>query len=204
MPNKNNPTVILASQSKQRRILMETLSIPFEVMPADIDEKAITHSNPVTRAELIAQAKAQVIAQQWKQRSEQTGDAVIVAADTFCFMNDELFEKPVNKADAIRMISELSGNISVAVTGFCLISTRENTVIVDSVQTKMKMRNLAADEIARYVEQNEVTQWSGGFSPAYHEGMALFESIDGSLTSFSHGFPMEVVVPALRKAGVSV
>lgn len=204
MQKKSNPIVILASQSKQRRILMETLGIPFEVIPADIDEKAITHSDPVIRAELIATAKAQVIAQQWKQKSENTGDAVIIAADTFCFMDSELFEKPTDKADAVRMISELSGKISVAVTGFCLISTRSNTQIVDSVRTNMKMRNLAADEIARYVEQNEVTQWSGGFSPAYHEGMALFESIDGSLTSFSHGFPMEVVVPALREAGVSV
>lgn len=204
MQKKNTPTVILASQSKQRRLLMETLGIPFEVMPADIDEKAITHADPVTRAELIAQAKAKTIAEQLKQKTNKAEPTIIIAADTFCFMDGALFEKPTDKADAIRMITELSGKTSIAVTGFCLINMVEDTQMVTSVQTSMKMRSLSLQEIEQYVEQNEVTQWSGGFSPAYHEGMALFESIDGSLTSFSHGFPMEVVVPALRAAGVEI
>lgn len=209
MRTTGQPRVILASQSRQRKILMETLGIPFEVRPADIDEKAITHDDPVVRAQLIAQAKAQKIVGQVTQTHESgTSKAVtktvVIAADTFCFMDKALFEKPVDKAEAIRMLTALSGKISVAVTGVCVINTHTNTQFVESVQTKMSFRDLSVVEIAAYVERNTVTEWSGGFSPAYHEGMALFKSIDGSLTSFSHGFPMEVVVPALREAGVNI
>ena len=196
------PTIILASQSKQRKLLMDTLGIPFEVLPADIDEKAIQHADPIIRAELIAQAKAQEIARTWSEKSDTP--AVIIAADTFCFMDGEFFEKPVDAADAIRMITALSGKTSTAVTGFCMIQTETGVEKLTSVQTSMSVRELSSFEISRYVETNEVTQWSGGFSPAYHEGMALFDSISGSLTSFSHGFPMEIVVPSLRKAGIEI
>lgn len=196
-------TIILASQSKQRRILMETLGIPFEVMPADIDEQAIVHKNPVTRAKLIAQAKAHEIELQWNATNPGK-PAVIIAADTYCFMGSELFEKPVDKDDAVRMITALSGNTSIAVTGYCLIQTNTHQTILDSVETEMTVRPLSDDEITHYVKNNQVTQWSGGFSPAYHAGMALFENVSGSLTSFSHGFPMEKIVPALRQLGVEL
>lgn len=196
-------TIILASQSKQRKILMETLGIPFEIMPADIDEQAIVHENPVTRAKLIAQAKAHEIESQWRTAHPEE-PAVIIAADTYCFMGTELFEKPVDKDDAIRMITALSGKTSTAVTGFCLLETATHQTVLDTVETKMTVRSLSDEEIEYYVKHNEVTQWSGGFSPAYHAGMALFESVSGSLTSFSHGFPMEKIVPALRELGVEL
>ena len=53
------PKIILASQSPQRKLLMQALGIPFEVMPADIDEKGIIESDQKLRAKLIAKAKAE-------------------------------------------------------------------------------------------------------------------------------------------------
>ena len=159
-----NKKIILASQSVQRRILMETLGIPFEVMPADIDEKSIVHKDAKVRAQLVARAKATTTAQQFKEINPNQ-DAVIIAADTFGFLNDQQFEKPATKAEAITMLTQLSSTTSVAITGFCVIDTEAQTEETEVVVTKMQFRPLTSKEIERYVSENEVTSWSGGFSP---------------------------------------
>lgn len=47
-----------------------------------------------------------------------------------------------------------------------------------------------------------MTTWSVGFSPAYPAGAALIEKVDGSLTGFTHGLPMELVADCLQKSQV--
>lgn len=198
------PVVILASGSQQRKLLMDSLGIEYQIRPANIDEQAIQNQDASVRAQLVAREKAREIARQWQLQYGNEKPAVIIAADTFGYMDGKMFEKPVDKGEAFRMMSELAGNIAVAITGVCILTTANGEEKIESVETTMKIRELSTTEIERYVSQNEVTKWSGGFSPAYHHGAALFESIDGSLTSFTHGFPMEVIVPALREAGVEL
>lgn len=198
------PIVILASGSRQRKLLMDTLGIEYLIQPAEIDEKAIQDEDASVRAQLVAREKAREVARQWQHQYGNEKPAVIIAADTFGYMDGKMFEKPVDKDEARRMMSELAGNIAVAITGVCILTTASGDERVESVQTTMKIRDLSEKEIEKYISENSVTEWSGGFSPAYHHGAALFDSIDGSLTSFTHGFPMEVVVPALREAGVDV
>jgi len=193
--------IILASQSAQRRLLMETLGVDFEVMPADIDEKAITHKSAEMRAQLVAQAKAVKIEAEFKKQYPNQ-DAVIIAADTFGYLNGKQFEKPATKEEAAVMLKELTLESSVTITGFCVIDTKSKTNEITAVTNTLKFRPLSEKEIQHYVQNNDVTSWSGGFSPAYHNGAALIDSIEGSLTSFTHGLPMELVIPALQKAGI--
>ena len=54
--------IILASGSKQRKIMMDALGISYIVIPADIDEKVIRDENLMLRAEKIARAKAEEVA----------------------------------------------------------------------------------------------------------------------------------------------
>ena len=83
-----NRRIILASQSKQRLKLLEVaLPSPIEVLPANLDEQAVPFSNQYDKAEKIALAKAQKIA-----KKEQ--DAIIIAADTFCYLQNRILEKP--------------------------------------------------------------------------------------------------------------
>ena len=195
--------LILASQSVQRRLLLETIGIPFEVLPADIDEKAIIHDDPRQRAVLVATAKANTVYERLSDGDVGT-QYLIIAADTFGFKDGVFFEKPKDKAEAKRMLASLCEGPSVAITGFCSIDTQTGSTSSKWVETTMHFRPLSESEIEQYVSSNEVTMWSGGFSPAYHPGAALIERIEGSLTSFSHGLPMELVVPALREAGISL
>lgn len=190
------PQVILASKSKQRLLLMQTLGIDFEVIPAEIDEKVISGKTVEEKASSIALAKALKVQENHKQ-------AIIIASDTFTYFNDKVFEKPEDLEEAREMLNALSGQKIIAYTGFAYLEPQKTPVATTAVTTAY-FRDLTSAEIDRYINSNPVLTWAGGYSAAYSEGAALIGSIEGSLTGFTHGFPMEELVPRLRESGVLV
>mgnify|MGYP001562034266 FL=1 len=198
--------IILASASLQRKNLFEALNLPFEVIAADIDEHAIRDPDPKKQALLIARAKAERVA------AREQG--IIIAADTFGVYQNKILEKPRDKEEAAAMLHALSGNTAMAYTGFCYLdprasggagADREHGINETALaETEFTVRELTTDEIARYVEIFPVTAWSAAFSPAYPYGMTLIASIRGSFTGFTHGLPMELLIPLLRRSGIAV
>lgn len=187
--------IILASQSPQRKLLMLALGIDFEAIPADIDEQAIIDEDQGERARKIAQAKAEEVL-------KENHDAIIFAADTYTVVDGKAYEKPVDKADAMRMLKEQSGKTGHCYSGFTYID-KENSIEASTVAiTEIVFRKLLDVEIEKYVEENPVTTWSAAFSPAYPAGINLVESCNGSLSSLTHGLPMEMLMPLLEKSGV--
>ncbi|MDH5532974.1 MAG: Maf family protein [Candidatus Pacebacteria bacterium] len=189
--------IILASGSKQRRLLFETLGLEFEIIPADIDEKAVAFDDLKSRAENIARAKAEEVA-------KNNPEAIIIAADTYVVKDGKALEKPRDLDEAEAMIKDLSGDQSVAYSGYCYIDKEANIDESGVAETVTKFRRLSPEFIQHYVNNNPVKDWSASFSPAYHEGMALVDSIEGSFTSFTHGLPLEIIVPLLQKSGVKI
>lgn len=182
--------IVLASASKQRQKLLQTVIDFFEVVPADIDEKAITGVTFEKKALAIAQAKAEKV-------SQQVRNSTIIAADSFIVCAGQIFEKPLSKDDAQEMLSKLSGNWVTEYTGCCLLDQVHNTISTHCAQPRAKFRSLSFMEIEKYVGNNPVTEWSGGFSPAYDAGVALISRLDGSLSGFTHGLPLEWVLKEL-------
>lgn len=188
--------IILASQSKQRKIIFETLGVPFEVIPADLDEKAITDPDIKIRAEKVARAKAEKIA--------SLHNGIIIAADTFCIVNNKIFEKPETLIEAKEMLMESSGKNGLCYTSFCYIDKKSSINFSTALEIPYSFRKLSEKEIDRYIQNNPVTTWSSGFAPAYAEGMSFVKKIDGSLTGFIYGIPMELVAEYLKISGVEV
>lgn len=190
------PRIILASTSPQRKNLFAVLNLPYEIIAADIDEQAIRDPDPKKQAVLIARAKAEAVAQR-----EQ---GIIIAADTFCVYRNKILEKPRDQKEATEMLHALSGNTATAYTGLCYLDAKRGIDEAALAQTEFTFRELTADEIAAYVNTFPVTTWSAAFSPAYPYGMTLIASIRGSFTGFTHGLPMEILVPLLRRSGIAV
>jgi len=182
--------IILASQSKQRLNILKTLSWPIEVIPADIDEQAVPFLNQYDKAEKIALAKAHKIATDHR-------DALIVAADTFCYLEGRILEKPKSLEEAKEMLRFQAGKEIEILTGYAFLDTKLNLVKSGCEKIIAKMRQLSDDEIDRYVATEPVLTWSAAFSPAYDSGMALIASINGNLTAFSHGLPIDLLVTFL-------
>jgi septum formation protein len=187
MPRK----IILASQSKQRfNLLKASLSSPIEVCPADLDEQAVPFINQYDKAEKIALAKAFKVAPNYP-------GAIIIAADTFCYVQGKILEKPKTIEEAREMLAFQSGKEIEALTGYAFLDTKLNSQVSGCEKVLVKMRRLSEDEIERYITNEPVLTWSAAFSPAYDSGMALIESIKGNLTAFSHGLPINLLMDFL-------
>lgn len=178
--------IILASQSPQRKMILETLGVDFVVIPAHINEQVVKFTNLKERSENIARAKAKAVAKNYPE-------AMIIAADTYPVFKNKALEKPKDKIEAIKMLSTLSGQKFKSYTGWCILD-RKNKINKSGVAvTEVTFRKLSTAEIANYVNTQPVTTWSAAFCPAYPEGMALVASISGSLTGFTHGLPVEEI-----------
>jgi len=186
MPRK----IILASQSKQRLNIVKTLSLPIEVMPSNIDEQAVPFFDQYDKAEKIALAKATKIA-------EDQRDAIIIAADTFCYLNGKILEKPKDLTEAREMLFLQSGKKIEVLTGYAFLDTKSKLQKSGCEKVLVEMRQLSKAEISRYVKSEPVLTWSAAFSPAYDSGMALIKNINGNLTAFSHGLPIDLLVDFL-------
>jgi septum formation protein len=181
---------ILASQSPQRKIILKTLGFDFEVIPAHIDEGAVKYDDLKSRAENIARAKAKAIA-------KDNLEAVIIAADTYPVFSGEALEKPATKKEAIEMLSTLSGQKFESYTGWCVLDKEGGVDKSGVAVTETIFRKLSQKEIEHYVQTQPVTTWSAAFCPAYHEGASFVADIKGSLTGFTHGLPLEEIIPLL-------
>ncbi len=189
--------LILASQSPQRRMIFEALGIPFETVPADLDELAIQDADLVKRAEKLARIKAETIHHRYPE-------AIVVAADTYLIFQGRALEKPTSLKEAGEMLRLQSGQTITEVSGVCYLDIQMNISHSQAVVTEVTFRELSNEEIEHFIETNgeKVLTWSGSFSPAYPSGANLIDGIKGSYNSFTYGFPIEVVIPLLKQSGV--
>lgn len=212
------PRIILASQSPQRRTMMDVMmmqcagGIPYEVMPADIDELAITGKTQFERAALVAQGKGQEIVKQVQQQAtdlEVHQPFAVLAADTYLADEDDTaLEKPSTLDEAKEMLRFQSGKTITEytgvywyqsqATGFANESDSNAQEFSATYQTQVTFRSLSDQEIEVYVQNEPVLTFSGAFCPAYPAGAALIEKTSGSFTGFTHGFPIEFFVPKLE------
>lgn len=188
--------IVLASQSAQRLNLFKAAGLEFTSHATHSDEKSIQNTDVNERAQQIALLKATAA-------RETFPDAIIVAADTFLTLNDRIYEKPTNLEEAVKMLQAFSGNTFTTYTGLAILANfsgeKEDNNFSTTVTNTAKFRTLSDIEIEHYVQRNPVTTWAGGFSPAYDAGANLIEWVEGSLTSFTHGIPMEIVLSKLQE-----
>ena len=137
--------VILASNSPRRRELLAGLGIDFEVKVLSGVDESYPDGLPVSQiAEYIAAEKAEAY------RSQMAGNDLIVTADTVVICEEEVMGKPVDEADACRMLRKLSGKTHHVVTGVCLTTNHVQKRF--SVTTEVSFKNLTDDEIMYYVK----------------------------------------------------
>ena len=182
--------MILASASPRRRRLLEEAGIDFVVVTAEVDEYLPAEGDPHTIARANARLKAAAI-------EGIEGDAVL-GADTVVAVGDAILGKPVDTADAQRMLGLLSGTTHRVVTGIALAV--EGRWFVSSVETTVTMHRLSDHDIDAYVESGEAMGKAGAY--AIQEGADRFvTSIDGPWDNVV-GLPIAAVRALMRDAGL--
>lgn len=187
--------LVLASSSRYRRALLERLRLPFVCASPDIDETPLP-GEPV--AELVARlalAKARALAGTYP-------DALVIGSDQACALDGRILGKPGNAANARAQLQACSGRRVTFLTGLVLYSTRtdswQHCVDTYSVQ----FRDLAADEIARYVKLEQSFDCAGSFK-VEGLGITLFSALEGKDYTSLIGLPLLSLCTMLRAAGLN-
>lgn len=194
---KKLPPVILASQSPQRKMIMDALGVPYSIVPANVDEEAIRHEDMKVMAENLARAKAEKVA-------KDHPNTIVIAADCFVICKGKELQKPQDREEAKDMLRLISNETFEVLTGFCYIDQSNNIDVSETVVISTTFREMTENEIHEYVIKYPVTTWSAAFSPAYPYGMTVVDRINGSLNGFIYGIPVELVVKYLRESGYDV
>ncbi len=154
---------LLASASPRRSRLLRWLCIPYEVAPVDIDEslddpRAGTSEDLAT---LLAEDKALAA-------GERGRESVILAFDTIVVHDAEVMGKPVDRADARRMLEALSGRTHRVVTGCALLFPGQDRPRSFAVSTPVHMRRLSDADLERWLAGDEVLGCAGAYNIERH------------------------------------
>lgn len=184
--------VILASNSPRRAELLARITYPFAVKPAEIDESRVPGEDPPAYVRRLAAEKATRLS------LDHPGDWVL-GADTAVVQGDDVLGKPLDDADAARMLARLGGTSHVVLTGVAW--ARGGRVVAEATSSsEVAFRRLDGGEIAAYVASGEPRDKAGAY--AVQGGAASFvTSVRGSATGVI-GLPLEEVGALAARLGV--
>jgi septum formation protein len=163
-PDGQRP-LVLASASPRRRRLMVWLSVPFAVTSADVPEDlgSPLAADPSALACRIASEKAVA-----SRDSGAWPNALVLAFDTIVVLDGAVLGKPRDMADAYRMLEALSGRTHEVVTGCTLLPPGERAPACFAVTTRVRMRDLSAEDVHAWAEEGELLGCAGAYNIERH------------------------------------
>jgi septum formation protein len=189
--------LVLASQSKVRRALIEAAGIPVETRPAHLDERAIEQGvkgGPGDVALSLAREKARTVA-------AMSGPGIVVGCDQTLALGERRFSKPKDRAAARDQLMAMRGKTHQLHSAVAVC--RNGSVTFGHVTAaQLTMRSFSEGFLEAYLDAagNLVTETVG----AYHlekTGIHLFEKIEGDNFTIL-GLPLLPLLEHLRHEGV--
>jgi septum formation protein len=162
-----DPTLVLASRSPQRRAILGTLGVPFEVRPVDVVEE--NEGVPVAVAGENALRKAVA--------GKARGDEIVLGVDTLVAIGLDIWGKPPDEDAARDTLHRLAGRTHDVVSGVALVD-RDGSVRAATAVTKVTFRPLDDATVEWYLDSGEWRERAGGYA-IQGRGGALVERIEG-------------------------
>ena len=180
--------LLLASTSPQRRVILDQLGIPYDVIAPEYVEEDSPTAGVVRLVREHARGKARSVAAKADERT-------VLGVDTAVSLGGKIFGKPANAAEAERMLEELSGETHVVVSGLCLLTPAWE--LVEHASTRVTFRELTPREIAQHMTHGEWEGRAGGYA-IQGRGAALVEGIEGDYLNVV-GLPAALLVRTLAE-----
>lgn len=178
----NLPRIILASGSPRRSEILNSVGWEFAKVVPDIDESEREGEPPEEYVRRLAREKADAVA------ANYSGE-IVLAADTTVVVDKAIVGKPIDLADARRMIRMLAGNWHEVLTGIAVAANGETQV--EMQRTRVKFAQMTDAEIDFLVEKGDPLDKAGAY--AVQAQAALFiEGIEGDYWNVV-GLPINLV-----------
>jgi len=200
------PAVYLASKSPRREELLRQLGVEFTLLrlresterERDVVEGARDAEPPKHYVERIARTKATVGWHRMLQRG--LPPRPVLGADTEVVLDDAIFGKPKDAADAARMLTLLSGRTHQVLTAVALCW--EGDTVAEISTSSVTFRTITRDEIERYVDTGESLDKAGAYA-IQGRAATFVQRIDGSHSGIM-GLPLYETATALAGIGFPV
>ncbi len=189
-----NSKIILASQSPRRKQLLEWAEIDFDILVQPTDE-SFPAEMPVELIPVhIARNKAVTVTEH-PSFNNYRSPPTILAADTIVVLNNAVIGKPGDRSEAIDILSRLSGQKHLVITG--VILKRGENEIAFSDTTAVWFHTLTLKEIEFYVDKYQPYDKAGAYAIQEWIGVIGIRRIEGDFYNVM-GLPVSRVVQALR------
>jgi len=183
--------LILASKSPRRQQLLRELGVEFEIRSNGDDEELFPDSLSMTEIPVfLAKQKAQPLL------SKLSKDEILITSDTIVWCNDQVIGKPTDEKDAFRILSLLSDNKHIVITGVCLSSTEKSKCFYAT--TDVYFRKLTDDEIWFYIKNYKPFDKAGAYGIQEWIGFIGIYRIDGSYFNVM-GLPVQKLYTELQE-----
>lgn len=191
LDNLKKYKIILASNSPRRRELLSGLGVDYKVkIVLGIDETYPESLNGEEIPVYIAQEKANAY------RASLQPDELVITADTIVYVDGMVLGKPVDEADACRMLRMLSGRTHQVITGVCL-TTVDFQKSFASV-TEVTFDTLSDEEIGYYVEKYHPMDKAGSYGVQEWIGFVGVTGLKGSYYNVM-GLPVQRLYKELKE-----
>lgn len=193
---KTDYQLILASASPRRKELLAGLNIPFEVRLIDGIDETYPSELPIDEVPLyISQKKAAAY------KANVSPQTIVLTADTVVVCNEQILGKPIDEADARRMLQMLSGKTHRVITGVTLLVEGNSKSF--SVATDVTFKPLSAAEIDYYIRTFKPFDKAGAYGIQEWIGYIGVTAINGSYFNVM-GLPVQRIYEELRTLGINI
>ena len=175
--------LILASSSPRRQFLMKEAGFQFLVESPDIDESFPADMDVRLVPKFLAENKARVF-------EHNITNEIVITADTVVILNNKILNKPLDRSEAISMLTDLSGKTHLVITAVCLFSKGKVDTFDD--HTEVTFKKLSQKEIEFYIDTWKPFDKAGAYGAQDWLGMVGIEKINGSYFTVM-GMPMHKV-----------
>ncbi len=188
------PQLYLASRSPRRSELLSQIGVTHEVVTVDVDESPLAGESPADYVVRLALEKAAA-----GRAATQHSPQPVLAADTAVVVDGEILGKPADRADAVTMLTRLSGRSHEVLTGIALAGKELKSRLSVSQVT---FRPITVAEADAYWLSGEPADKAGGYA-IQGLGAVFVSHLEGSFSGVV-GLPLFTTAELLRGAGIKL
>lgn len=187
--------LILASSSPRRVELLRSAGLSFEVINPSSEEALLENEPPAAFASRVSFEKAASVS------SRLDDGYIVIGADTIVVVDGLVLGKPSGESEAAHMLQMLSGREHCVMTAFSIVKPKSELLHAEIVETRVRVKRLAASEIEGYIKTGEPMDKAGAYG-IQGVGSFIVEGITGSYTNVV-GLPIPELLGALSGLGIT-
>ena len=188
--------IILASNSKVRKKILNENGIECKVFPANVDEESAKESlikenfSPEMISKNLAELKANKI-------SLKFNNEIVLGADSVIDINRELVSKPKNREEALIILKKLNGKTHHLISSVC-ISKNGSMIWNYTEKAALTMKNMSNEQLKEYLSKiTDEDLYAYNVYQIEGEGKSLFLKIEGNEDTIM-GLPVKKIKNYLR------